>query len=299
LMQYIWLAMKDRPPFKLRAHRELFALINTRFHIKMIHMFDEMMPESPSYSYAKVLIDYFKGAEDIDKSALEFLNYYAEVLLNTDPVATIRLRSLFNLVQLSGHDQKENWKHISELAARVLEWHNRIGEFKDLGLCMDIPFYYLNADTSDCLEEKEDFLEAYRCAGIWYWLMVTASDRSINLPEATALLDEEKLLLDELRGARFIRLLPHLPLHYRRYGVSIDEAMGMKPPEGAEPKENGLLHFDPFDQDLAIKELKEATSRLFALFNRMDGTIPEYSAARKKPNTSIDKFIELLNDHRC
>ena len=140
-------------------------------------------------------------------------------------------------------------------------------------------------------------MEAYRCAGIWYWLMVTPPARHIGDPKAVAMLEEENLLLRELRGARFIRLLPHLPAHYKRYGFRIDEAMEMNPPEGAK-QEGGLLKFNPFDQNLAKGELKEAVERLFALFDCMHAIIPEYAVVRKNPFISVDNFVALLSDHR-
>ena len=297
LMQYIWLEMKDRPTFNLRAHRELFALINVRFHTKLIHMVDELMPEPPSRSYAKVLVNYFRGIEEKDQSALQNISLHSELLVNIDPLATVQMRSLLNLVAVSDKQREKNWEYLSNLATHVLEAHNRIGELQNLGRCLDIPFYYLGVNSPEYFEEKEHIMEVYRCAGIWYWLMVTPPTRPIGDPEVTAILEEENILLRELRGARFIRLLPHLPRHYGRHGFRIDEAMDTKPPDGAEQKE-GLLKFNPFDQNLAIRELKEAGERLFTLFDRMQAVIPEYAVVRSNPLISVDKFTALLNEHR-
>ena len=297
LMQYIWLDMKDRPPFDLRAHRELFALINVRFHTKQIHLFDEMAPESPSRSFARVVIDYFRGYEKAERSALQNLYQHSEIFIETDPMVTFQIRSLMNLFLEPGENRDNNWKFLADFAARILESHNRSGDFFNLGRRLDIPFYYLNQSRTQKTEETIELMEAYRCAGLWFWFMVTPPPPPASDPEAKLLLDEEKTLLSELRGARFIRLLPRLPAHYRRYGFNLDEAMHLEAPEGAVERE-GMLKFDPFDQNLAGLELKKNIERLYDLFHRMRKVNPEYAAVRRYPLTSLDKFAVLLREHR-
>jgi len=297
LMQYIWLELKDRPPFNLRDHRELFALINVRFHEKDIHKFDDFSPEPPSRSYAKVIINYFRGGEEKDEASLENINNHAQLLLDRDPVTAVQMRSLLNLVAISGNQQKENWKYLSELAASVLQNFNRISITQNLGRRLDIPFYYLDLENAEHFEEKERIIEAYKCAGIWHWLMLIPPARPLENPAAKAMLEEEDILLRELRGARFIRLLLSLPQHYRRYGVSLDEVLEMKPPEGAQ-ETGDLPKFDPFDQKLAIKELRETAEKLFDLFNRMDAVMPEYASNRKRHIVSVDNFVDLLTGYQ-
>ncbi len=297
LMQYIWLRMKDRPPFDLRNHRELFELINIRFHNKLVHMFDEVMPEPPSRSYADILAGYFSGDEKLDQSALSNLASHAETLVTSDPVAVIQMRSLLNLVAVKNKEQKDNWRYLSDLAVNILEVHNKMGEFQNLGRCLDIPFYYLESGDSSKLDQKMNFVERYRCSSLWYWLMVTRPEYSETESHFSEMLEKEKMLLRELRGARFIRMLPHLPRHYQRYGFNITEAFDSPIPEGSTPKE-GLLKFNPFDQNLAKRELKEAIDRLYDLFTNMGKISAEYANTRKESFISVEKFSSLLNKHR-
>jgi hypothetical protein len=142
-----------------------------------------------------------------------------------------------------------------------------------------------------------DAVEAYRCGQLWYWLTVIPPERLRTDGGAAALLDEEKVLLQELRGARFIRLLPYLPMHYRRYGFRVDEA-AEEPPEGA--REVGSEHgagFDPFDQDLAVRELAQTCERLRDCWERMKDAAPRYAAKRLDPRADVDEFSQALRSH--
>ena len=111
--------------------------------------------------------------------------------------------------------------------------------------------------------------------------------------------EHEDRLLEELRGARFIRLLPHLPLHYRRYGFNIAEAL-TGPPTGAaqSPGDPGLLKFDPFDQVLGQRNLAETRDRLRQLYETMRSACPAYAQARLEPPSSSKDFVTALAAHR-
>jgi len=171
--------------------------------------------------------------------------------------------------------------------------------FQPLNNCLDIPFAYLDASSSDGATETVDAVERYRCGGLSYWTAITAPTPPAG--EAFAgLLKEEKDLLMELRGARFIRLLSHLPVHYQRYGVEIGEALDEPVPEGATEVEDerSMLKFDPFDQDLAVRELDDAWERLGSLWERMRDVAPGYAAERSEPFASAEEFERALGPGR-
>src|SRR5262249_9192407 len=85
---------------------------------------------------------------------------------------------------------------------------------------------------------------------------------------------------------------------YGRYGFSIDEALD-GPPAGVtpQPQASGLLRFDPFDQNLAERNLSETRDRLTQLYERMRAACPEYAEARSTPPSSAAKFVAAL--HAC
>jgi hypothetical protein len=162
---------------------------------------------------------------------------------------------------------------------------------------LDGPFYYLSAATEEGLRQTLAAIEAFRKANLGYWLAITPPPPPDD-PSLEPLLSEERELLRELRGARFIRMLPFLPRHYRRYGVRFEEAE-LEPPPGAEPAPpgSGVMKFDPFDQDLAQRELRQALERLEQLYLRMSALAPEYAAARATPPSSEADFNKALRAH--
>lgn len=299
LIQCIWLEMKDRQPFNLRDHRELYAFIDLCFDKKQIHLLDAMMPIPPSRSFAKLLINYFRGVKGREYSDINSLNTSSEMLISTDPLIALQMKSLINLIDVSGEQQKNNWLNLSDLATHILEFSSKRGIFQNYGRIVDIPFYYLlNEENVESLDVIFDHIETYRVAGLWYWFMVTRPIWPIANSKAMAMLEEEDLLLNELRGARFIRYLQLLPRHYTMFGCSMDELLERELPKYAEEKRGSLLGYEPFDQDLAIKELKDVEERLLKLFNRMKAELPRYAAVRNKSQISINEFSNLLNEHR-
>ena len=113
------------------------------------------------------------------------------------------------------------------------------------------------------------------------------------------LLEDEQTLLRELRGARFIRMLPHLPSHYGRYGFRIDQVLDGPPADVTpQPQASSLLRFDPFDQNLAERNLSETRDRLTQLYERMRAACPEYAEARITPPSSAAKFVAALHARR-
>ena len=101
-------------------------------------------------------------------------------------------------------------------------------------------------------------------------------------------------------GVVSLALLPQLPAHYQRYGVAIGEALDEPVPEGAADVEDerSMLKFDPFDQDLAVRELDDAWERLGSLWERMRDVAPGYAAERLEPFASEEEFERALGPGR-
>jgi len=301
-LQYLWLELKDRPPFDLRGHKVLFTAINNVYHLTGVHEMEELGLFSPSRAYAKTAIEYFGGSVSAERAAEfgEAFGMFQELVGTREPLALLRLRALFNLVLTEDEPTRtERWIGLSGFAAEIMDRTVRSGVFQPLNNCLDIPFAYLDASSSRVAAETIDAVERYRCGGLAYWLAITAPAPPAG-EVVGALLEEEKDLLMELRGARFIRLLPHLPAHYQRYGLSIGEALDAPVPEGATAVEDerSMLRFDPFDQDLAARELDDAWERLRSLWERMRDPAPGYAAERLEPFASAEEFERDLRPGR-
>ena len=285
-VQYLWLELKDRPPFDLRSHKVLFAAINNVYYGTGVHQLEEMGLFSPSRAYARALIEHFRGgvseaaATDLD----EAMGYFRELMGMREPIFFLRLGALYNLlITRDVQTRRDRWTELVEISVDIMERSVRRAVFQPLNNALDLPLAYLDGSSDASL----DAIERYRCGALAYWLAVTPPP-----PEGDpSLLEEEGVLLRELRAARFIRLLPYLPAHYRRHGFEMGEAGDI--PEGA-TKRPGLLGFDPFDQELAKREIDDAWQRLDELWMRMRQAAPTYAAERLEPFASRDEFVRAL-----
>ena len=169
----------------------------------------------------------------------------------------MRITSLATLIDgADAQKRDEQWSGLASLAVSIIRWADRTGIYEPFDHVLDAPFYALRADAAAVLERTLDCIEAY----LGYWLSISPPLHYIGVP--AELLEQEHTLLHELRGARFIRLLSHLPKHYQRFGFMIDEALAGPPPGATRSEQNALLRFDPFDQRLAERNLREARERL-------------------------------------
>lgn len=294
LQQYIWLEMKDRPPVDLRSQRILFGQINNRFGRNRVHMIEEIGYASPSRAFARAAIGYFRGAlSGESRGALgEAFELHGEMLRTEAPLAYVRMAALVNLVLVEEQARAHNWEALTDLVARIISNAETLGYFELLDPGLDIPFYYIPASNLTDTATAVEAIERYRCGNLRYWLL-SAPPLHSDVPGSAAMFDEERDLLAELRGARFIRMLPDLPSHYGRYGFNMDD-MDRPIPEGATADENSATKFNPFDQDLALKELRDTLGRLKELHERMKGAVPEYAAARIDPCPTVEAFVDAL-----
>jgi len=300
LLQYIWLEMKDRGPFDLRGHKILFGRINNRFHDHPLHEVEDLFPVGLCRPYARLLIGVMRGRPDpADREALfDAMAVLAELVEGRAPDAYLRIAALANRLGLKeAAATAGQWRGLAATSASILRWADRTGIYDPFGRALDIPFHFLAVDTEAALEAGLDLIEAYRQANLGYWLAISPPFPPPELPSA---LDERhEKLLQELRGARFIRLLPHLPQHYRRYGYRLDEAL-KGPPVGSRPADDasGALQFDPFDQNRAIALMQESWGALEALYAEMGEGAPAYAETLARPPSSADDLVAALAAHR-
>lgn len=297
LQQYLWLALKDRPPFDLRSHRILFGTINARFTRTKLHMFAQLLPDDPCRLFAKVATARFNGAPaepDIAElaSAAELV---APVLMEEDPSAYVRLRGLQNLIAEPSEMRRKNWLHLAHVAATGLRGATKLGIFEPFDQTLDIPFYYLHEAGQPDIGETFDWIETYRAANLWYWLAIVPPRRAAAEPEDPALAAEEQRLLRVLRGAWFVTLLPYLPKHYQRHGTNLAEQLD--PPAEGERATPSRERY-PFDEGLARAEMAQTWRRLRGLFKEMAATSPRYAAQRLRPECDWAGFDAALSAHR-
>lgn len=300
LIQYIWLDMKDRGPFDLRRHHVLFGRINSVFPGHPLHQLETMSSVPLGRTYAKVAIGAMcDRVLDSDRDELfRSMALIGPLVEMQAPAVFLRIASLTNIIS-HGPSQEltERWRSLARMAASILRWADRKGIYEPFQHVLDMPFYALAVDSPQAAEEALDAIEAYRQANLDYWLLI--SPPAVRDAKLDALLREEQDLLRELRGARFIRLLPHLPAHYRRYGFNLDEALPDLPKgAGASPDEKRPVQFEPFDQNVAIDLLDETHKALEELHQRMRAIAPGYAESRIKPPSTSDDFVSALSAHR-
>lgn len=297
LLQHIWLEMKDRGPVNLRDHRVLFGLINNYYGGHPLHQQETLMSMPICRSFAGAAVGWMRGDVQPDNSAAltEVMSLLGPIIRGAAPDAYLRIGTLLtHLVDETDAQRRGHWRALAGLAAGILDWSNRGGLIEPYDRVLDLPFAELESGELDALRSVLDLIEEYRRANNGYWFLITPPPPPENAA-LSPLVAEERTLLTELRGARFIRLLPGLPTHYRRYGFNLAEASEPLPPGAKEPAtSSGPLLFDPFDQDLAERTSRESWSALETLFEKMRAVAPDYGAARLQAPCSQQAFKAAL-----
>jgi hypothetical protein len=276
--QYVWLELKDRPPFDLRAHKILFARINAVHSGAQAQRFEGVQAQlglHPATTYALALIAHFRGAvtEEV-RQAVREVGSTAQML----PTFGVRFASLLRLIgAVDGGESRSGWQHIAADCTDAVQRARRLGEDSDYDLSLDIPLHYLGDGAGP---EALDALERYRAAGLWYWLAIAPPARRPEGNAAEPLVGREDELLDELRGLHLVRLLPELPRHYSRATV-----------------EAGTDTHTLLDPELARERLLEVGNSLDEVHRQLAGTDPAYAARRRDPAIGLDEFARLLGPH--
>ena len=302
LTQYIWLELKDRPPFNIREHESLFSIINSCYTQMML---DEFSPVAPSQVFAQCLIAWFKGTLT-DKQVDEYLSVVSiinDMFPNMiDWTVYIRMESLGFLIArqfgkvldtMTAKRELEYWARLSGIGASVC--HNRNifhPEWPELYCSPNIGLFeslehHLSGGDSGALEKAVMILEEFRNANLEYWLQVIppfpSADEQVRLGSLMAAEDE---LCGYLRGAYFVILHSILPAHYRRYGMMMEELIEQQKSETP-----------AFNSEAGRKEYKEIKKELGTLYEKMLPIAPEYAKKRLNLVAGINELVEAIGRH--
>ncbi|MEP7299998.1 MAG: hypothetical protein ABI699_00595 [Caldimonas sp.] len=302
LLQHVWLQLKDRGPFDIRQHRLLFASINNLYHGQPLQKIEDQLPVALGRGYARTLIGWLGGRVEPDDKALlyEAMAMVAPLVERGAPSESLQIDALATTIAATGGAPQaagrsaERWAGMAARSAAILAYADATGLHEPFGHTLDAPFAALPVDTPAALETTLDAIERFRHANLGYWLAIAPPDAHEPLPRG--FLDEERALLAELRGARFIRLLPHLPRHYGRYGFNLRD-LSAPLPAGATASPGSAMGFDPFDQQAAQRLLLDARERLRALYGTLQATAPRHAAARLEAPSSAADFVAALAAH--
>lgn len=289
LVQYLWLAMKDRAPLDLRAHGEVFGRINMRHAETLL---DQALPEPPSQVFARTAIAWFGG--DIDRAAaityLQNCELVSAQFPQCDWLLLLRMQALARMVArrfdllAPDSDEAEFRARLAALAADLRRTSALHPEWPPLGNRASVAsFLAVDAALAGAPEAVLDALEPMRAAALVYWLAtVPPLPSAVERAAIAAELTEEERLLGWLRGAFFMILSPILPMHYRRYGF--DPAAGSDPPA-------------PIDPEAGRRQFRELRGELASLHARMAAAAPDYAARRREPRPDLAELARLLGAH--
>lgn len=315
LIQYVWLEIKDYLPlntpnntFNLRDHKSIFKIINIRYSQFFV---DEIYPLPPSRVYAQTLISYLQGNLNEDQ-ATEYISMYEDIKCffpeRMDWSVFLRMRGLahtiakkFNWlpIEFTDDEEKNLWCWLVDMAKNVREASNlhperpEIYSRMSLGLfhLIENEFYKISNSSSLSISDLENIVsitEKFRTSALSYWLQVTPPLVSRNEQDnIRSLLDEERQLIEYIRGSYFLTLFPLLPRHYRRYAMVMEDMMEAE-------KHAGGARLDP---DLGRQQLEEIGNEMNALFLKMQPDAPEYTQKRIEASASISKLFSALRNH--
>lgn len=315
LIQYLWLEIKEEPGIDLRAHEALFAVIN--------HLWDQWwldgqyaafgLSAPPSRIYARTLVSLM--ADDLDKpAAADYLGTYDFIVDGRMPLPSKgfvlhRLHMLRHLIgerfDYYGPDVSEEQRvgyltERTDAIGRQLEVAERHPEMPDmLGRSSQASFELIER----CLAENPrlrwperercvfalEALERFRTGALGYWLRVSPPALSAASPGGfESVLQQERRLVEDLRGAYFLALRPTLPLHNSWADMDIGEWMALQDPRRRQ------WFYSP---DVARDEMDGIERGLMNVAERLEPHAPEYASRRRSPNATFNRIVALLNRH--
>ena len=182
-IQYLWLELRDRPPFDLREHRVLFGAINHVYSGTAVHAMSAGPGSSPGRAYARTAIEQFGGgvsAEEADYFLAAREMFWA-MIGPREPVAALRMEALANLAFAADREARQaRWGELAGRAAEIITHATRSGVFESFDNRLDIPFFYLDAGSTGASAAALDAVEKYRCGALAYWLAVTPPTAPVN-----------------------------------------------------------------------------------------------------------------------
>jgi hypothetical protein len=300
-LQEIWLRLKDRPPFALRAHKELFPSINLYWaNISLPpfrgrdagqHRVDalSLSRPTPSRAYAAAATEYFGSGISAETLAQlgETHGLNSEMMATYAPEALVRLRSLLTLVVPEAESRfmpprSERWAMLAEAAWRTVQ--AREPEVRDsYDRVLDIPFYYLKQETQPELSAAIELAERYRQAGMWFWRLITPIPLRAPEPAAQSLSAREQEIIAELYARRYFSLIPHLPERSARLEIIEDDRMYRVRPDDVQ----ALVRSAP-------DRIRELASELNDVVSQIAEADPDFAASRVAARSPIEDFAATI-----
>lgn len=314
LLQYVWLELKDRPPFSIREHAALFALINPVYDQFPADAYPlvELFPAPPSRIYARTLIAWFRGT--LDQATIE--DYFAmnarlwelASLLDDRYFVRLRIDCLEYLLakesgQLADHarDEAAIWERYNGFAVNMRKALEFYPESPEPQSRMSLPLFhlleYLLSHTPEgqmfdnaAFERLLQAVEMNRGSKLSYWLQIAPAlpDRE-EQTKAAQLLEQEEQLLTYLRGAYLLLHYSELPRYFDRPTLEADDLQKVQaePERFALTSENGRARY------------REVEAELTALARQMQEVAPTYARKRLQPQATLDTLLRALNSHRA
>lgn len=280
LTQDIWRTLDARADFDLEKYPLLRLKLTEHVGPTLTRRIDNGSNPPVSQTHALTASAHFEGGIDDElRKRFEFVrDNWLPVLMPIQSSDAVRIVALDALALAASTERAERMQQLAPAVPRLVENARSLGVIDYYDHSLDGIFGHLPVDAESDLLTTLDLIEDYRVGGIAYWLIMTRP----SLPDDTKakdLLEREEALLEELRGARFVRQISELPRHYQKYSIDMDhwESFG-----------------NPFDQQRAITRLQEIPGELLRLWGEMEELVPEYAEARRAPIPSLDEFARLL-----
>jgi hypothetical protein len=320
LLQYVWLQLKDRPPFNIRDHGSLFPIINRRY--------DEWMwvsgcPINPCEAYAKSLIALIRG-DLTEQHAAEFLKAQEWIQDTLYPdhlnlLDYIRMTSLANVIGLSmGWAKKEvseervneHWYALVDLACRMRLNYVLHPEWPEIYSRADMCLFHVIESAlgkppgnSESDRAKAEIvirgIENVRSAALDYWLKV-APPRLMDKEETEEVYrmrPREVELVHDLRGSYFQMLYPILPEHYHHPHVQGIGVPGIAFTSGPPPSQLVVPPTKAIDPEEGREVYRRISDELTALYKQMQQYAPEYCKKRLNPTATLQNIVRVINAH--
>jgi hypothetical protein len=298
-LQQVWLGLKERCPFDVSPHKELFRLVSLHWgdlprrrmpgrdlgqhRVEAISFSDP----TPSRAYAAAVTEYF-GAGLTPKTLAQLSEahtYGSEFMATWAPEALIRLRSLLTLASPEARPPhvppgSERWKQLAQAACSTVRAREQQSRDSYDGV-LDIPFYYLDRETQSGLTTAVELTERYRQAGTWFRRLVIPAEGSATDPDIQELVSRAHELIAELHARRYLSMIPYLPARAARLEVSSDDYLKQR------PSVDDLARTAP-------DRVRELAAELEDVREKIGLADPEFAAARRAADAPIEDFAARL-----
>jgi hypothetical protein len=281
----MWSELLSRAEDELRNHKG----VTRRLRIHLTRLFRKSQYEHMSLlsAYASLASEIFGGPPD-PAHVKDYEQCYRDLapVLNEAPGdVLIRASGLRNLVIARSDDERiATWQWLAAEAITVAAATVIDGVPRSYDRSLDIPFYYLPAETLSALEEKIGLIGDFRYQSQGHWLVVNPPIRPAALAgRARQLIEREDELMLELRDCRFFMLLRSLPMPLATY-QSLHEELTTGQVDAWQSPERARDRYSEL-----VAEIGQMWSR------RTPRTLKLYSQLRTSADAPISQFSQCLS----